>query len=170
MESPLSSEGPRRNPQEAEAWTICSDSVGTSLRGSSPCPPVSRCEPYGRPQGVERQHPCAPSQPALGGRPAACGPHKTLYNRFRRWSDQSMPSTCKHITRHPASKRGADPSYRTHRAGPTSKVLRRGWGVDGGGGALERTICSPPGCGETNGQPWPPQFMHSGRGQGSVPR
>ena len=38
-------------------------------------------------QGVERHYPYDPEGSALGGCPC---PHKTLYNRFRRWSDKGV--------------------------------------------------------------------------------
>ncbi len=38
-------------------------------------------------QGVERHYPCDPEGSALGGCPY---PHKTLYNRFRRWPDKGF--------------------------------------------------------------------------------
>ncbi len=35
--------------------------------------------------GIEWHHPCHAEGAALGGCPAADGPHTTLYNRCRRW-------------------------------------------------------------------------------------
>ncbi|MXW11962.1 MAG: transposase [Synechococcus sp. SB0668_bin_13] len=49
-------------------------------------PPVSRCEPRGRPQGVGGIIHVLPYGLHSRGCPAVHGPHKTLYNRFRRWS------------------------------------------------------------------------------------
>ncbi len=42
-------------------------------------------------RGVARHHPCDPAErSALGGMPAADGPHKTLYSRCRRWPDKGV--------------------------------------------------------------------------------
>ena len=57
---------------------------------------LARIEPYfplahgvprvGRPKGSVRHHLCDPQWPRWRDAPADYGPHKTLYNRFIRWS------------------------------------------------------------------------------------
>jgi len=53
---------------------------------------IENCAAFHIDMGQSRlsEHPALRTRPRWRDAPAACGPHKTLYNRWKRWSDRGI--------------------------------------------------------------------------------